>query len=271
VSIAWNDIITAIIASIAATGSLSAFVYQYALKPRIDAQIGQDILAHYTAAGQLILTASFVFVNRGALPVAMTGLYGKVQAGEPAEFDTANPANPNLTWRQFEKVKRTSQLGEAARYASGSTGVVETLVIPGRSASPSRMVRLYTREVLELHSLQPEERNAFGAAIYTLVFQAMDGLGRCTKDSTLTCRLVLSKEDEELLRKAGREADGKINARIIFSRQPPTARKLSAGAARSAIIEFVSDGRWSPVPRPPSVVTDQHRPALPAARKSDLP
>src|ERR1700683_2693459 len=84
-SIAWNDIVAALIASVVAGISLLGFVYQYALKPRIAAQIGQEILIHYTEAGQLILTANFVFVNRGALPTAMTGLFGTIWADDSTQ------------------------------------------------------------------------------------------------------------------------------------------------------------------------------------------
>ena len=264
-SIAWNDIVAALIASVVAGISLLGFVYQYALKPRIAAQIGQEILIHYTEAGQLILTANFVFVNRGALPTAMTGLFGTIWADDSTQPGLAKLKDPNLTWRQYEEIKRTSPIGTKAVYASGSSGAVETLVIPGRGASPPLMIRLYSKENLPLESLYPKESTSPGPRIYTLALRAIDGSTRGNKGSTLTCKLFLNEQDEKELREHGKESQGNIKSRISFRRKLSAtvpresfAAKIRSRipftrATRVEIIEFVSDGKWSanPAPLPP--------------------
>lgn len=281
--IAWNDIVTALIASVAAGISLLGFVYQYVLKPRLTAQIGQEILVHYTEAGQLILTASFVFVNRGALPTAMTGLFGSIWADNSTKPDFAKLQDPNLIWRQYEEIKRTSPIGEKAEYASGSSGAAETLVVPGRGASPSLMIRLYSKESLSLESLYSEENLSPEPKVYMLVLRAVDGSTRGDKGSTLSCRLFLNKQDEKELRENGKESQGWIKSRISFRRKlslTAPQESLAANirskipfkrrAARAEIIEFVSDGRWSATPMPPRISFDQARPLPPPGHRSDL-
>jgi hypothetical protein len=242
VSIAWNDIVTGAVAAVAASGSLFTFVYQYALKSRLDAQIGQEIMVHYSAADKLILTGGFVFLNKGAMPTAMTGLFGTIWAD-----GSTKPKDANLAWRQFEKIERVSALGDRADYRYGSSGTVETLVIPGRGASSSHTIRLYSNERISLES-----------KTYMLALQAVDG---SAKGSALTCRLFLSKDDAEELANNGTEAGGHIKSRISFKRTLTLAgtRKSRADqirsvvpfkrkAERAAIIEFRSDGMWSANP-----------------------
>jgi hypothetical protein len=240
-SIAWNDIVTAVIAAFAASISLFTFVYQYTLKARLDAQIGPEILVHYTGNGQLILAAGFVFLNKGAAPTALTGLYGSIWAGRD------KPPHPNLVWRQFEMVERLNALGDRAVYRSGSSGVVETLVIPGRGASSSHIIRLYTKEEFPLESDS-----------YTLTLQAVDGSTKDTRSSTLTCRLLLHDEDRNELERNGREKKGIIQSRILFQRRFTPKTRLQRVRSRipfdrkvTPIINFESDGTWSPTPSPP--------------------
>jgi hypothetical protein len=240
-SIPWNDIVTAVIAAFAASISLFTFVYQYTLKARLDAQIGPEVLVHYTANGQLILAAGFVFLNKGAAPTALTGLYGTIWA------DRDKPPDPNLAWRQFEKVERLNALGDRAVYRSGSSGVVETLVIPGRGASPSHMIRLYSKEIFPLES-----------GSYTLVLEAVDGSTKDTRSSALICKLILHDGDRNELARNGKEKDGIIQSRILFRRRFTSKSRLERIRSRvpfsgkvTPIISFESDGKWSPTPSPP--------------------
>jgi hypothetical protein len=235
-SIAWNDIITAVIAAFAASISLFTFVYQYTLKARLDAQIGPEILVHYTGNGQLILAAGFVFLNKGAAPTALTGLYGTIWAGRD------KPPHPNLVWRQFEKVERLNALGDQAVYRSGSSGVVETLVIPGRGASSSHIIRLYSKEEFPLESDS-----------YMLALQAVDGSTKDTRSSALTCRLILHNGDRNELERNGKEKKGIIQSRILFQRSFTPKTRLQRIRSRIPfdkkvipIINFESDGTWSP-------------------------
>lgn len=282
-SIAWDDVVTAFIASVAAGISLLTFVYQYALKPRLVAQIGQEILVHYTAAGQLILTATFVFMNRGALPTAMTGLFGTIWADSSINPDAAKLEDPNLIWGQYEEVKRITPIGEKAEYGSGSSGVVETLVIPGRGASSPRMIRLFSKRILPLESLYSKDGLAPEPRVYMLVLRAVDGSTRGTRGTTLTCRLFLNKQDRDELRDNGKESEGEIKSRILFRRKLSSARPRESltesirskipfrrRPARAAIIDFVSDGKWSRYPTPPRIPSDQTNPLPPPGNQNNL-
>jgi hypothetical protein len=247
VSIAWTDVISAVIAAFAAGIALFTFVYQFTLKPQLDAQLGQQIIVHYTAKGQLILTASFVFLNKGAMPIAMTSLSATIWAAGADE-----PGGPNLTWRQFEEVQRVNAIGEPADYRYGSSGAVKTLVIPGRGASPCYTVRFYSRGKLEL-----------GAGMYSLIFRAVGGSTRVVKESKLMCSLVLNEDDAAILKHHGHERDGDVDSRISFdkifssagSRDSRTARARSAILREKPTIRFESEGVWSPTPQAPPDAT----------------
>ncbi len=243
-SIAWNDIATAIIAAFAAGISLFTFVYQYTLKAQLHAQLGREIIVHYTQRGQLILTASFVFLNKGAMPAAMTGLYATIWAGPD------RPDEPNLTWRQFEKVERVNALGDPADYRYGSSGAVATLVVPGRGSSSAETIRFYSKASLPL-----------GQGTYSLAFQAVGGSTREAKARELICSLSLNEVDAEVLNTSGEEIEGRVSSRISFEKKlpAPPSRNSLAGRLRSLItprktvIEFKSDGKWDATPRPPAI------------------
>jgi hypothetical protein len=74
--------------------------------------------------------------------------------------------DPNLIWGQYEEVKRITPIGEKAEYGSGSSGVVETLVIPGRGASSPRMIRLFSKRILPLESLYSKDGLAPEPRVY---------------------------------------------------------------------------------------------------------
>jgi hypothetical protein len=226
-SIAWNDIVTAFIAAVAAGVSLFTFVYQYTLRPRLSIQIGQEILAHYTTNSgrsprRLILTSGFVFLNKGAVPTAMVGLLGTLW---PA--GSSRPGVPNLVWEKYEKTERVNPVGGAAQYRTGSSGLVETIIISGRSFSPENKIRLYSTDT-EILSGQ----------VYTLELQAIDGSTRGIRGASLTCKLDLTENDATELERNGAEENGVFRSRIRFMRQ------ITASSQRAKAVEFKSHGRW---------------------------
>jgi hypothetical protein len=91
-------------------------------------------------------------------------------------------------------------------YRSGSSGIVETLVIPGRGASSSHIIRLYSKEELPLESDS-----------YTLALQAVDGSTKDTRSSTLTCRLILHDGGRNELERNGKEKKGDYSVKNTIS------------------------------------------------------
>jgi len=215
----YGDILTVSISAIAAGVPLVTFVYTLTLKARVELQIGEEIALHYTGnyakvaedlRMRLILRADFVFLNKGAQPAAMTGLYGTVwPRGSP------QPDGPNLAWLQYEKTERDpgTSLGSAARYRSGSSGMVETTVIPGHKVVTAR-VRLYS-----------QSRMVLSETDYMLKLKAADGSAR-KGGGSLNCWLHLSTEDVTDLAENGAERDGMIQARISLKKRM-TARNDS--------------------------------------------
>jgi hypothetical protein len=219
--VSYGEVLPVLISAIAAGVPLVTFVYTLALRARVEVQIGEEVALHYTADRlRLILRADFVFLNAGAQPAAMTGLYATLwPRGE------RKPGQPNLRWEQYEGTQRDpkSPLGSPARYQSGSTGVVETTVISGHSVIANR-IRLYSMT-----------RCAITETDYLLSLRAVDGSVR-RRGGSLNCRLRLRPEDLTLLRENGAEKDGLIQARVVLRRaagpEPADGRSARQGPGR---------------------------------------
>jgi len=244
--VSLSDILAAVFSAFAAGTALLTFVYTFALKPSLRIQIGQEIALHYTTNHpgvaedrrmRLILTADFVFLNKGAQPMAMAELFGTLwPSGSP------QPSAPNLVWRRYEKTKRVSPLGAPADYRTGSAGMVQTTIVPGRDVSAAK-IRLYS-----LRS------NVMSDGLHILNLRAVDGSAR-GKGAALTCLLHLNESDANDLTENGAEVGGKFGMRISLKRtvaakelsrenrrsRGPAARQRWGG---SRVVYFESDGRW---------------------------
>jgi hypothetical protein len=260
-SLSLNDILTAVIAAFAAGVPLLTFVYQYTLKPRLDIQIGQEVLLHYITESapppsRLIVTADFIFVNKGAQPAAMVGLFGTLwQVGPTGRFGlisrahSPRPQVPNLIWRRYEKTEQVNTVATEAEYRTDSSALVETIIISGRDTSPAHKIRLYSRETLTL-----------SPGLHSLRLKAIDGSARGYKGATLNCLLFLKDEDATDLNANGMEKDGRIQTRISLKRDVERPRAMAptifsrlyslidpAGnwPPRRKTVVFISDGQWS--------------------------
>jgi hypothetical protein len=130
-------------------------------------------------------------------------------------------------WEKYEKTERVNPVGGAAQYRTGSSGLVETIIIPGRSFSPENKIRLYSTDT-EILSGQ----------VYTLELQAIDGSTRGIRGASLTCKLDLTENDATELERNGAEENGVFRSRIRFM------RRITASSQRAKAVEFKSHGRW---------------------------
>jgi hypothetical protein len=206
---ALSDALTAIISAFAAVLALLTFVYTFALKPSLQLQIGREVILHYSTNSEklladrrmrLILTADFVFLNKGAQPMVVMELVGILwRSGE------SRPSDPDLFWRQYEKTENIAPPGKDSQYHTRSSGVVQITTIEGRGISSSR-IRLYspTQKILT-------------EGDYKLDLKAIGGPAR-RQQAPLSCLLHLGDSDATDLKKNGAEIDKKFGIRISFKR-----------------------------------------------------
>lgn len=154
----------------------------------------------------------------------MVGLFGTIWPDS-----SPMPSVPNFVWKRYERTERVNPLGEKAEYRTGSSGLVQTIIIPGRGIIPANKIRLYSLETMTLSS-----------QTYKLNLRAIDGSTRGDKGATLECLLHLTKNDADMLEKDGAEVEGIIQSRISFRRIITTMSN-----PRTKIVEFESDGLWN--------------------------
>jgi hypothetical protein len=232
-----NTVLTIFISIVAAGASLLTFAYTFTLKARVEIQIGEQVILHYTERMHLIVTADFVILNKGAQQAAITALLGTIWPR-----DSPQPSSLNLIWQKYEQTKRDAP---RTPYYTESSGMVESTVVPGRSASVAR-IRLYSTKPLRLDGVEEN---------YIVKFEAVDG-ALPPNPASLICHLHLKKEDAETLLTDGVEKAGNFQERISLKRVrvisdddhgSAISRRLGRLAkwrSRQIFAEFESEGRW---------------------------
>jgi hypothetical protein len=211
-----SDASSLAIAVLTALGVIIAvFTFRRSLagRAKLDMSLGREILLHYTKDRELILTADFSFINKGALPGFATEISAIIY-----EADEANLAK-RLVWRLYEVSTVTGRNpgnGSTRRWTR-SDEQVGPLIVPGRTSGSSgvtRRIRLYEEDAQTGRPLSGNE-------IYKTKFTV-----RATASNKeayqYKYRLVIGPGDLADLETYCTEKDGRWDNRLVLRQQPRT-------------------------------------------------
>jgi len=128
-------VVTAVITGVGVIIALLTYSYSVASTPRVRMKIGPDVAMHYDQHGVLIVRADFVFWNAGAQPGAISEISGRLAADEP------DGAKLTFYWRTFEEIDVLRGENGKSVWWSHSTGPVYPIIVPGRAAGSSSVVK----------------------------------------------------------------------------------------------------------------------------------
>jgi len=208
-----SDVSNLAIAVLTALGVIIAlFTFRRSLagRAKLDMSLGREILLHYTGNHELILTADFTFLNRGALPGFVTEI--------SAIIDEADLAK-KLVWRLYEVSTVTGRHpwnGSTLRWTR-SDEQVGPLIVPGRTSGSSgvtRRIRLYEEG-------DQAGRPLSGDKIYKTKFTVW--ATACDKKTYhYDYRLLIGPDDPAKLETDYTEKDGTWKNRLVLRQQPRT-------------------------------------------------
>jgi hypothetical protein len=128
-------VVTAVITGVGVIIALLTYSYSVASTPQVRMKIGPDIVMHYDQYGVLIFRADFVFWNAGAQPGAISEISGRLAA------DEGDGAELALYWRTFEEIDVSRGENGRSIWWAHSTGPVYPVIVPGRAAGSSSVVK----------------------------------------------------------------------------------------------------------------------------------
>ena len=130
----WSTLAVAVLTFFALLVAAFTFYRSLGSKANLEMSVGDELILHYDGDSRLILTATFAFINRGAIPGTVTLLTAQI-------FDraiTPEKLLKSLAWRTFEETttSRNPYNGRTIWFTR-STSPVYTLIVPGRIAGSS--------------------------------------------------------------------------------------------------------------------------------------
>jgi len=228
-----SDATSLAIAVLTALGVIIAlFTFRRSLagRAKLDMSLGREILLHYTKDRELILTADFSFINKGALPGFATEISAIIY-----ETDEANPAK-KLVWLLYEVSTVTGRNpgnGSTQRWTR-SDEKVGPLIVPGRTSGSSGVTRK-----IRLYEDAKTGRPLSGNETYKIKFTVR--ATACNKETyQYKYRLVLEPDDAAKLETYCTEKDGVWDNRLVL-RQEPRADADEREVKRDGLL-YMSDG-----------------------------
>lgn len=240
----WSTLAVAVLTFFGLLVAAFTFYRSLGSKASLEMSLSDELILHYDGDSRLILTATFAFINKGALPGTVTLLTAQIrdQGGKPDEV------LKSLAWRTFEQTttSRNPNNGQTVWFTR-STSPVYTLIVPGRIAGASGIVnkiRLY--EVKEPGSGSDGKAgfNPLPAreAAYRVKFFVHAGSGG-EKPREYECRLRILEGHAVKIKACCTEQNGNWQRRLVCRRQPvlgAAARKKDDGYGTYVSQEFRS-------------------------------
>ena len=237
----WSTLAVAVLTFFGLLVAAFTFYRSLGSKANLEMSVGDELILHYDGDSRLILTATFAFINRGAIPGTVTLLTAQI-------FDQATKPErllKSLAWRTFEETT-TSRNPSNGRtiWFTRSTSPVYTLIVPGRIAGSSGIVskiRLY--EEKERGSDATFEPLPPRKASYRVKFFVHAGSGP-TMPREYECQLTIAERHAKNMKADCSEEDGTWQERLVSRRQPvlgSAARKRGDAGGVFESVRFRSD------------------------------
>jgi hypothetical protein len=237
-----SNLALAVLTALGLIIALLTFRRSLAGRARLDMSLGSEILLHNTKVPELILTADFSFINKGALPGIITEISAIIY-----ETGQDSPAK-RLTWRRYEvsiATGRDPRNGSTVHWTR-SGDQVAPLIVPGRtsgSSGISRKIRLYEEDA---QTSQPLSGDRTYTARFTVWATAAN-----KKTYQYKYRLLIGRDDPANLTTYCTEKDGKFSYRLLL-RQRPRARSDKREVKRDGLL-FESLGPFDAYGQPIAV------------------
>ena len=217
----WSALAVAVLTFFAVLVAVFTFYRSLGSKANLEMSVGDELILHYGGDSGLILTTTFVFINKGSTPGIVTQLTAHLSA---VDADSQEPPR-YLAWRFFEESTTSSDpaTGRTIR-STRSAGPVYALIVPGRAAGSSgnvSSIRLYQEHGLPAG---PGGRATFEplparGADYLVNFSMQAG-PNSRKPGDYACQLRISDGHAEKMQAVCTEVGGVWKRRLIFRRKP---------------------------------------------------